>query len=141
MGFTHANLCRAHGMFCLSRAGVRALTDELTFCRTRHVTAVQVPLQAPPHGGAGEIMQRFMAIWNRDVREAALLLAAHDVRPHDPTPAMKLGQLQDENWVRPPCRAALTPRTPVCQPQAPGLKALNSCSIVLSSQCMARASS
>eukprot|EP00198_Chlamydomonas_reinhardtii_P006147 XP_001695483.1 predicted protein [Chlamydomonas reinhardtii] len=59
---------------------------------------VLVPLQAPPHGGAGEIMQRFMAIWNRDVREAALLLAAHDVRPHDPTPAMKLGQLQDENW-------------------------------------------
>ncbi|KAG2430131.1 hypothetical protein HXX76_010230 [Chlamydomonas incerta] len=47
---------------------------------------------------ADAILQRFVAVWNRDVREAALLLAAHDARPQDPTPALKLTQLKDQNF-------------------------------------------
>ncbi|KAG2447846.1 hypothetical protein HYH02_007302 [Chlamydomonas schloesseri] len=74
----------------VSSDGGRYLVDE-------RGQVVLVP-QAPPHGSADEVLRKFMAIWNRDVREAALLLATHDVRPHDPTPAMRLAALQDENW-------------------------------------------
>ncbi|KAG2447845.1 hypothetical protein HYH02_007301 [Chlamydomonas schloesseri] len=55
-------------------------------------------LQPRGRGGADCILRRFMAVWNKDVREAALLLAAHDARPQDPRPSMKLQQLKDQNF-------------------------------------------
>ncbi|PNW82603.1 hypothetical protein CHLRE_06g285750v5 [Chlamydomonas reinhardtii] len=54
-------------------------------------------LHPQPRESADALLQRFIDVWNQDVREGALLLAGHDARPHDPTPALKLMQLKDRN--------------------------------------------
>lgn len=66
----------------------------------------QVPTLFPPPGlqakapeDADGVLQRFTVLWNKTVREAALLLTAHDARPHDPRPAMKLAALRDSTIV------------------------------------------
>ncbi|KAG2445255.1 hypothetical protein HYH02_008723 [Chlamydomonas schloesseri] len=69
-----------------------------------------VPTLFPPPGlaskapdSADAVLQRFLGLWNKTMREAALLLTAHDARPHDPRPAMKLAALRDSTI--PLCRA------------------------------------
>lgn len=60
---------------------------------------MQACLHPQPRESADALLQRFIDVWNQDVREGALLLAGHDARPHDPTPALKLMQLKDRNLV------------------------------------------